>query len=129
MSEYDPIRANNRLHQIKKKINRYRQWNTIGCPVYRDQIIELMARLTQLLDPDDYWQQMVNSGTAQEQTKFTNVITKATALRDWIYNNFPKQGSIWLVYEYGLDGQPIRQQLTAGQLSALLTYINDLWGG
>lgn len=124
-------RASHRLRDLKKKVRRYIQWNQIGCPVYRDQLLGTLTRLTQFIDDPNLNAALADTDPAEAEniTRFTDAKDKATILRDWIFNNFPKHADgAWRVYSYDIAGNKQRIQLTAGQLSTVVSQITALRG-
>lgn len=128
MKPVDRIRSDKNLHGLKKRVKTMR--GHIGVtPIYRHKMLQLMVRLSTELRAGGWWDAMLTSQVPSDVTKYTNVIAKATDLRNWIYNNFPKQGDAWAVYQYDIDGKPSGVPLTTAQENALAAKLDSLLGG
>ena len=71
-----------------------------------------------------YAREEFNDPTLDVATEFNAMQTSAETLRDWIYNNFPKDASsgAWLVTAYDTNGELINLTFTSSQLSVFRTH-------
>lgn len=59
--------------------------------------------------------------------EFTAMMNATTALRDWIFTNFPKDvGGAWLVYSYDNAGVQTSLVFTTAQLATFRTNVDSL---
>ena len=103
----------------------------------RDLTITYMSQLTGAINAwniikatpgiAEYAKVQYNDPTLDIAAEFNSMVTTATTTRDWIFNNFPKDGSgAWLINSYSESGQHTDLQFTKGQLSTLVTEIDLL---
>lgn len=72
-----------------------------------------------------YAQQQLGSPTLDAVAEFGGMVTQATALRDWIVANFPKDAvsGAWLLTSFDATGAQQVLQFTSAQLAAFRTQL------
>lgn len=74
-----------------------------------------------------YAQTQLGNGSLDVAAEFTAMMNATTALRDWIFNNFPKDaGNAWLVYSYDSAGVQTSLVFTTAQLAPFRTNVDSL---
>ena len=104
-------------------------------PIARDQVLAYMVRLSSVIanwnaarsapNIGPYAQNQLGNGTLDIDAEFTAMLNAATALRDWIFTNFPKDaGGAWLLYTYDSAGAQTSLTFTTAQLAQFRTNID-----
>ncbi len=68
-----------------------------------------------------------NDPTLDVDGVLATTVTELTALRQWVFDNFPKHSGsgAWLVSTFDISGQETRLELTPAQTAAFRTEVDD----
>ena len=108
--------------------------NSLLGPVARDELIRLMrlcdnavvrwTAVAALPGIGQYAKDQLDDQTIDLAAEFLAMRTQAAALRDWIFNNFPKTGAGWLVYTYTAGGEETDLTFSTVQLADFRTEVD-----
>lgn len=129
-------RARNEASKIRTIATSIKTASLAG-DVPRQQIITFMGQLNNALGVFNatrstpnigaYAQTQLGSPTLDINVEFTAMMTATSTLRDWIFANFPKDGSgAWLVQSYDNSGAGTQLVFTTSQLAQFRTNVDAL---
>ena len=120
--------ANKDLAYARTLVRYIKQIHARGGSVKREKLIRLMSQLDNLVSAGSPIVQAKTDPT--EGAKFTTAETKIAAVRDWIYDNFPKHADgSWRVYSFEKDGAQTDLRFTPAQLNAFITAVDEVLSG
>lgn len=114
---------------------------SLAGPVARFELVAYMAQLNRAVGiwnaarstPNiaDYAQQQLGNGALDVAAEFTAMLNATTALRDWVFNNFPKDSGAggsgaWLVYSYDSAGVQTSLTFATAELAQFRTNVDAL---
>jgi hypothetical protein len=107
--------------KIKTMVTALRNSSAAG-PIGRQQVIEFVGTLTRAITAWNstasrpgigaYAQAQKGNATLDVAAEFTAMVTEATALRDWITTNFPKDATTQALLVYTVDANGTFSELT-----------------
>lgn len=96
-------------------------------PVVRERLINHMRALSQAVAQWDqiaavpgiaqYARDQFDDQTLDIAAEFAAMRAEAVSLRDWIFANFPKQGSAWLTVSYDVNGTEAKLTIPQASLT------------
>lgn len=107
-------------------------------PISRFELVAYMAQLTRAIGiwnaarstPNiaAYAQTQLGSPGLDVAAEFTSMLNTATALRDWIFANFPKDvaSGAWLIYSYDSAGVQTSLTFSSAELAQFRTNVDAL---
>lgn len=85
------------------------------------------ARYTVLPGLVAYVREQINDPAIDIVAEYQTMLAQINATRTWIINNFPKDGSGFLLYHtFGADGRLVQRTLTPAQTAGLRTQLTAL---